>query len=115
MHRNCIIARCDNICGAALRRSATPGGGSSPVLRGMHPPTTSDHSHRSVGRTPRGRHLGRIRVAYYDYSLDAVPRAARRAARRDRPLQAVPLVLSAAISNILVNGLDLSIAIPLTL
>jgi uncharacterized membrane protein YfcA len=30
-------------------------------------------------------------------------------------LQAVPLVLSAAISNILVNGLDWSIAIPLTL
>ena len=30
-------------------------------------------------------------------------------------MQAVPLVLSAAVSNILVNGLDWRIAVPLTL
>ena len=69
----------------------------------------ADRRHRGRRRPRRRDDVGRVRVAHHHRADDAVPAPQGQPARRHRPVQAVPLVTSAALGHVLFGDFQLSV------
>ena len=88
--------------------------GAQPQPPSPHPPPPHPARGRP-GRSPRRHHQRRVRLGHHGRAPHALSRALRGERVGTDLVQAVPLVMAAAISNIVLNGLDWGLLICLVL